>query len=69
MDDNGVIPMDKFAGTPTYNTLNNNHAWGCPFYIPDARLQVTIDFYPSGNRTHVKGYSLITHPSMQDQWI
>ena len=28
VDDNGITPMTKFAGTTTDITLKNNHTWG-----------------------------------------
>ena len=38
LDDDGITPMEKFANTKTYITLNNRHTWVSPFYVLDARL-------------------------------
>ena len=42
VDDDGITPMEKFAGTTTYINLKNYHTWGCPVYLLGARLQGSI---------------------------
>ena len=42
VDDDGITPMEKFAGTTTDITIKNHHIWGCPVYVMDARLQGNI---------------------------
>ena len=33
VDDYGVTPVEKFAGTKTDFTLKNTHSWGCSVYV------------------------------------
>ena len=46
VDDDGVTPMQKFAGTETYITLKNHHTWGCPVYVLDAGQKGKIYGFP-----------------------
>ena len=47
VDDNGITPIDKFAGTTTDITVRNPHKWGCPVYVLDAILQGNTAGYPT----------------------
>ena len=42
VDDDGINPMEKFSGTTTEITFKNNHPWGCPVYVLESELQVSI---------------------------
>ena len=42
VDDNGINPMEKFAGTTTYITLKNKHTWVCKVYVLDEILKGNI---------------------------
>ena len=42
VDDDRIIPMEKFADTTTEISLKNHHTWGCPVYVLYARLQGNI---------------------------
>ena len=35
VDDDGITPIEKFAGTTTDITLKNHHTWGFPVYLLD----------------------------------
>ena len=41
-DYDGITPMEKFSGIKIDITLKNHHAWVCPVYVLDARLQGNI---------------------------
>ena len=42
VDDDGITPIDKFAGTATKITFKNHHTWSCPVYVLDTRFQGNI---------------------------
>ena len=42
MDDDGINPMEKFAGTTTYIYLKNHHIWGYTVHVLDAILQGNV---------------------------
>ena len=46
MGDDGITPMEKFAGKTTDITLKNHHTWGCLVYVLGARLKGDIDGIP-----------------------
>ena len=46
MDDDGIIPMEKSAGTTTSITLKIHRTWGCAVYILDERFQGGISGLP-----------------------
>ena len=41
-DDDGITPMEKFAGTTTDISIKNNYTWGCTVYVLDKRLKRNI---------------------------
>ena len=45
-DDDGINPMEKFAGTTIDITLKNNHTRGCIVYALDEIFQRHIDVPP-----------------------
>ena len=42
VDDDGITPMEKFAGTMTDITLKNCHTLGFPVYVFDEILESKI---------------------------
>ena len=46
LENYGITPMEKFAGTKTDITLKNHHIWFCTVYVLDARLRVNIPGLP-----------------------
>ena len=42
VDEYGIAPMENFTGTTIDVTFKNNHTWGCPVYVLNARLQGNI---------------------------
>ena len=42
VDDDGIIPMEKFSGTTTDIYLKTHHTWGYPVYVLDAIFQGNI---------------------------
>eukprot|EP00957_Ditylum_brightwellii_P035022 2655504-Ditylum_brightwellii.AAC.1 len=39
VDEDGILPEEKFSNVCFVQTLTEQHIWGCPVYILDARLQ------------------------------
>ena len=46
MEDDGITPMEKFAGTTTDITLKNCDTWGCPVYVLGVIFQGSISGIP-----------------------
>ena len=46
MYDDGINPMEKFAGTKIDINFKNHHTWGCPVYVLDAIFQGNISGIP-----------------------
>ena len=72
--DDGITPMEKFAGTTTDITLRNHHTWGFPVYVLGAILQVNISvlsnwkplpragMYLGHSPSHAGSVSLVLNP-------
>ena len=46
MDDDGITPMENFAGTAADIYLKNHHKWVFPVYVLDEILQGNISGLP-----------------------
>ena len=46
VDDDGITPMENFAGTTADIDLKNHHTCSCTVYVLDAGLQVKISILP-----------------------
>ena len=46
VDDDGITPMESFAGTTTDITTKNHYTWECTVYVLNAIFQGTIAVLP-----------------------
>ena len=62
MDDDGINPMEKFAGTKKDIYLKNHHTWGCPVLVLDEILQGNIYLLPKRETRSRTGIYLDNSP-------
>eukprot|EP00957_Ditylum_brightwellii_P157058 11953614-Ditylum_brightwellii.AAC.1 len=46
IDEDGMLPEEKFTGINSIPTLNNQHMWGCLVYVLGAQLQDCLGTAP-----------------------
>ena len=61
VNDDGITPMYKFAGTKTDITLKNFHTWAVQFMYWMKDFKATYVYSPSGDLANVQGSILVTH--------